>query len=242
MKTTKNNKDKKIFIVMPAYKAAATLKKTYQDIPKEFKKNIILVDDGSPDSTVEEAKKLGLKIIKHEHCIGYGGNQKTCYNAALKKGADIIVLLHPDHQYDPKMVKDLVKPIVNEEADFTFGSRFADGRNPLEGGMPFYRYMGNRFTTFIENLFLNTNFSELHSGFKAYNRKLLENLPYKDYSNNFFFDSQILIDSVYSEFKIKEVSIPTRYNQESSSIGIKGSLVYIMQTIFYVIKRRLKSK
>ena len=242
MKQIKMKKEPKIVVVMPAYKAAKTLKKTYGDIPKSLKAKIILVDDASPDETVQVAKKLGIEVIEHEYNIGYGGNQKTCYNAALRNGADVVVLLHPDYQYDPKMLIDLVQPLIGDEADFTFGSRFAQGRNPLKGGMPFYRYIGNRLTTFIENLFLGTSFSEFHSGFKAYNRKLLQALPYKDYSNGFLFDSQILIDAVLADFRLKEIPIPTRYTEESSSIDIINSLIYIGQTIVYLVKQKLRTK
>lgn len=236
------NKKEKIIIVMPAYKAAKTLKKTYGDIPKSLKAKIILVDDASPDRTVQVAKKLGIEVIKHEYNIGYGGNQKTCYNAALRNGAEIVVLLHPDYQYDPKMLTDLLQPIIDNQVDFTFGSRFAKGRNPLKGGMPLYRYLGNRLTTLMENLLLETNFSEFHSGFKAYNRRLLRALPYKDYSNNFLFDSQILIDAILAGFRVREIPIPTRYTQESSSVNIFSSLVYIGQTALYLVKRKLQTQ
>ena len=234
------DRKKKIVIVMPAYKAAKTLKKTYEDIPKSLKAKIILVDDASPDKTVEVAKKLGIHIIKHEYNIGYGGNQKTCYNAALRNGAEIVVLLHPDYQYDPKMLVDLVQPIIDDKADFTFGSRFTKERNPLKGGMPFYRYLGNRLTTLIENLLLETNFSEFHSGYKAYNKKLLRTLPYKNYSNGFLFDSHLLIDAIFAGFRVKEIPIPTRYTEESSSVNIPNSLAYIGQTIIYLLKKKLK--
>lgn len=236
------SKKKKIVIVMPAYKAAKTLEKTYGDIPKNLKAKIILVDDASPDKTVQVAKKLGIQVIKHEYNIGYGGNQKTCYNAALRNGAEIVVLLHPDYQYDPKMLIDLVQPIIDHKVDFTFGSRFAKGRNPLRGGMPLYRYLGNRLTTLMENLLLETNFSEFHSGFKAYNRRLLKALPYKDYSNSFLFDSQILIDAILAGFRIKEIPIPTRYTKESSSVDIFNSLAYIGKTIVYLVKRKLQTQ
>jgi glycosyltransferase involved in cell wall biosynthesis len=239
-KKKKRKREEKIVIVMPAYKAAKTLKKTYKDIPKSLKAKIILVDDYSPDKTVEVAKELGIHIIKHEYNIGYGGNQKTCYNAALRNGAEIVVLLHPDYQYDPKMLVDLIQPIIDDKADFTFGSRFAQGRNPLKGGMPFYRFIGNRLTTLIENLLLKTDFSEFHSGYKAYNRKLLQALPYKNYSNGFLFDSHILIDAILAGFRVKEIPIPTRYTEESSSVNIPLSLLYISQTIIYLLKKKFK--
>lgn len=234
------SKKKKIIIVMPAYKAAKTLKKTYEDIPKNLKAKIILVDDASPDKTVQVAKKLGIYVIKHEYNIGYGGNQKTCYNAALRNGADIVVLLHPDYQYDPKMLINLVQPLIDDKTDFTFGSRFAKGGNPLRGGMPLYRYIGNKLTTFIENLLLGTNFSEFHSGLKAYNKRLLQALPYKNYSNGFPFDSQILIDAILTGFRVKEIPIPTRYTEESSSVDIVNSFKYIVETTLYLIRRKME--
>lgn len=230
-------KEPKVVICLPAYKAERTLAKTVAEIPKGIAHELILVDDASPDNTVKEAKKLGLNPIVHKSNRGYGGNQKTCYDRALKIGADIIVLLHPDYQYDPKTIPALIEPLQKGEADFVFGSRFAEGDNPLKGGMPYYRYLGNKFTTFIENLFLGTHFTELHSGFKAYNRKFLESIPYHSYSDQFVFDSEMIIDAVLRGFRIKEVPIPTRYTPDSSSVGIWDSLVYIFQTIYFLLKK-----
>ena len=167
---------KKVIVTMPAYKAALTVEKTLHDLPRGSFDDVILVDDASPDATAEIARRLGIHTIEHSQNRGYGGNQKTCYDAALAHGADVVVLLHPDYQYDPKMVSDLVGPILAGEADFTFGSRFRrHWRDPLRGGMPLYRWIGNRLTTFVENLLLGTRFTEMHSGYKAYNRYFLEN-------------------------------------------------------------------
>ena len=227
--------------MMPAYKAARTLEKTLRDIPREAVDDLILVDDASPDDTVALAKRLGLETIQHAKNRGYGGNQKTCYDAALARGADVVVLLHPDYQYDPTMITDLIAPILADNADFTFGSRFCRSwRDPLRGGMPLYRWIGNRITTAIENLLLGTRFSELHSGYKAYNRFFLENIPYATYSDAFVFDSQMLVDAVMSRrFRIEEVAIPTRYTDESSSASVWNSLKYVSLTIWYALRARL---
>lgn len=228
----------KIIVTMPAFKAAKTVEKTYREIPPGLADEVILVDDASPDDTVKIAQKLGIEVIEHEKNLGYGGNQKTCYDTALEQGADIIVLLHPDYQYDPKMLTDLVKPVLEGRADFTFGSRFAKGGDPLAGGMPLYRYVGNRLLTGIENLLLGTNFTELHSGYKAYSRRFLETIPYHTYSNKFVFDSQTVIDAVLLGLMIVEIPIPTRYTEESSSVDILNSLLYMGQTLAYLIRRR----
>jgi glycosyltransferase involved in cell wall biosynthesis len=235
-------KGPKVIICLPAYKAEKTLAKTVAEIPKGVADELILVDDASEDNTVKEAKRLGLNPIVHKSNKGYGRNQKTCYDEALKRGADIIVLLHPDYQYDPKTIPALIKPIKRGEADFVFGSRFAKGENPLKGGMPFYRYLGNKLTTFIENLFLGSHFSELHSGLKAYNRKFLESIPYHTYSDKFVFDSQMVIDAVLKGFRIEEVPIPTRYAPDSSSVDIYNSLKYIAETFWELIKRKYIQK
>jgi glycosyltransferase involved in cell wall biosynthesis len=234
----------RIIVTMPAYKAAKTLEKTLRDLPREAVDEVILVDDASPDDTVEVARRLNIEVVQHIKNRGYGGNQKTCYDTALARGADVVVLLHPDYQYDPKMVADLVAPIVAGEADFTFGSRFRrDWRDPLQGGMPLYRWVGNRITTFIENLLLRTRFSEMHSGYKAYNRSFLETIPYHDYSEGFVFDSQMLVDAVLDgRFRIQEVAIPTRYTHESSSASIVNSLKYVALTVLYALRGRFRRR
>lgn len=230
----------KIVITMPAYRAARTLEKTFQDIPIGCFEEILVVDDASPDDTAAVARRLGLPVRIHPRNRGYGGNQKTCYDWALEKEADIVVLLHPDYQYAPQRIPALVEPIRSGRADFTFGSRFKDGGRPLKGGMPLYRYAGNRFTTFVENLVLGTSFAELHSGMKAYSRRFLELIDYRGFSDHFVFDSQMIIRAVLLGFRIEEVAIPTRYTEESSSVDILNSLRYIAETllVLYASHRR----
>jgi glycosyltransferase involved in cell wall biosynthesis len=218
-------------ITMPAYKAARTLEKTYREIPEGCYDRVLVVDDASPDDTVEVAKSLGLPVRRHERNRGYGGNQKTCYDWALAEGADIVVLLHPDYQYAPHRVPELIEPILAGRCDFAFGSRFKDGGDPLAGGMPLYRYLGNRLTTGIENYFLDTSFSELHSGMKAYSRRFLELIGYRGFSDQFVFDSEMVIQSVLLGFRIEEVAIPTRYAEDSSSVDILSSFRYIFETL-----------
>jgi len=218
-------------ITMPAYKAARTLEKTYREVPKDSYDQILVVDDASPDGTVEVARSLGLAVRRHESNRGYGANQKTCYDWALSEGADIVVLLHPDYQYAPHRVPALIEPIRQGRCDFVFGSRFKDGGDPLGGGMPFYRYVGNRLTTGIENLLLRTSFCELHSGMKAYSRRFLELIGYRGFSDRFVFDSEMVIQAVLLGFRIEEVAIPTRYAEDSSSVAIGSSFRYIFETL-----------
>jgi glycosyltransferase involved in cell wall biosynthesis len=225
------DKPKNIVVTMPAFHAERTLEKTYREIPDGLADEVLVVDDASRDRTVEVAHQLGLRVFVHPANRGYGGNQKTCYDEALRAGATIVVLLHPDYQYDPKTLSDLVEPLLAGRADFTFGSRFANGADPRRGGMPLYRYVGNRLTTAIENRVLGTHFAELHSGLKAYTRGFLESLDYHAYSDDFVFDSQMLIEAVLSGARIEEVPIPTRYTEESSSISIMRSLRYIGLTL-----------
>jgi glycosyltransferase involved in cell wall biosynthesis len=227
---------------MPAYFAEQTLEKTYHDIPAGLADKVLVVDDASKDHTVEVAERLGLTVFVHPANRGYGGNQKTCYDEALRAGASIVVLLHPDYQYDPTTLLALVEPLVAGRADFTFGSRFANGADPRKGGMPLYRYLGNRLTTAIENWVLGTHFDELHSGLKAYTRQFLETVDYNAYSDDFVFDSQMVIEAVLREARIEEVPTPTRYTSESSSISVNRSLRYIWLTLLELrrARRRLK--
>lgn len=225
-------------ITMPAYKAALTIEKTFRDIPAGSFDKVLVVDDASPDGTAAVARDLGLEVRKHPQNRGYGGNQKTCYDWALSEGADVVVLLHPDYQYAPHRVPALVEPILQGRADFVFGSRFADGGRPMDGGMPLYRYIGNRFTTSIENMALGTSFSELHSGMKAYSRRFLELIGYHDFSDLFVFDSQMLIRAVVLDFRIEEVAIETRYAEESSSVDIPSSIRYIAETFGELYRAR----
>ena len=223
----------RIVVTLPAYHAESTLEKTVADLPAGLADELILVDDASADNTAQLARDLGISVYVHPQNLGYGGNQKTCYSKALESGADVVVLLHPDYQYDPKAVPLLIAPILAGDADMTFGSRFAGLGDPRAGGMPRYRYWGNRLTTTIENVALGTHFSEMHSGLRAYTRECLLSLPFLDYSNDFFFDAQFLVDAVIGGQRVVEIPIPTRYTKESSSISILRSLKYVWQSMRY---------
>jgi glycosyltransferase involved in cell wall biosynthesis/2-polyprenyl-3-methyl-5-hydroxy-6-metoxy-1,4-benzoquinol methylase len=227
----------KVVITMPAYKAEDTLAKTVADIPDGLADELILVDDASTDETAGVARELGLQVIVHPENRGYGGNQKTCYTEALRTGADIVVMLHPDYQYDPKAVPLLIAPILAGDADMTFGSRFAGLGDPMSGGMPLYRFLGNRITTTLENLMLGSRFTDMHSGLRAYTRRCLQSLPFMRYSDDFWFDGQLLVDAVTSGQRVVEVPIPTRYTKESSSISVGRSLKYIAGSLAYCAKQ-----
>jgi 2-polyprenyl-3-methyl-5-hydroxy-6-metoxy-1,4-benzoquinol methylase len=227
----------KVVITMPAYRAEGTLAKTFADIPAGVADLVILVDDASPDNTAELARELGIRVYVHPENRGYGGNQKTCYARALEDGADVVVLLHPDYQYDPKAVPLLIAPILAGYADMTFGSRFAGLSDPLGGGMPMYRYLGNRVTTALENLMLGSRFTEMHSGLRAYTRECLLSLPFLRYTDDFSFDSQLLVDAVTGGQRVVEVPIPTRYTQESSSISVGRSLKYVAHSVAYCARQ-----
>ena len=223
----------RIVITMPAFQAEGTLERTIADIPAGTADELILVDDASIDNTVQLARDLGVTVHVHSENRGYGANQKTCYLTALENGADIVVLLHPDYQYDPRAVPLLVAPILGGYADMTFGSRFAGLGNPRAGGMPLYRFIGNRVTTILQNLLLGSRFTEMHSGLRAYTRDCLLSLPFLGYTDDFAFDSQMVVDAVTSGQRVVEVPIPTRYTKESSSISIVRSLTYISRSVLY---------
>jgi glycosyltransferase involved in cell wall biosynthesis len=227
--------DPRIIIVLPAYNAAKTLEKTYADIPKDKVSKIILVDDVSQDQTVEVAHSLGLSVVIHIQNRGYGGNQKTCYLEALKEGADVVVMLHPDHQYDSKLVPELVQPILEGKADMVMGSRILNGR-ALEGGMPFWKYLANRILTITENIVYRTQFTDCHSGFRAYSRKLLTTVPFLLNSDDFVFDSQMIAQAVYLGFKVTEISVQARYFPEASSVNFKVSTIYGLKTIGIMLR------
>jgi len=233
-------KNKKIVIVMPAYFAEKTIEKTYKDIPLEYRKNIIVVDDASKDKTVEEAKKMGLKTIVHKKNLGYGGNQKTCYKEALKMGADIVVMLHPDYQYDARMIPALIRPIEIGWLDFMMGNRVRSRKESLNGGMPIYKYLFNRSLTIIENILLGQNLGEFHSGFRAYSGKVLKTLPFDKFSNDFVFDQQFIVSAINSGFKIGEVPVQVRYFPEASSISFKRSVTYGLGALYTVFQYYLK--
>jgi glycosyltransferase involved in cell wall biosynthesis len=217
-------------VVMPAYNAAKTLERTYNDIPGGVVDKVILVDDVSQDETVEIARQLGLEVIVHVQNRGYGGNQKTCYIEALKDGADIVVMLHPDYQYDSRLVPELIQPIIDGKADLVLGSRFL-GSIPLAGGMPVYKYISNRFLTIVENLVLRQHLSECHTGFRAYSRRLLMKIPFLLNSDRFVFDTEVIAQTVAFGFKIAEIGVPTRYFAEASSVNFRNSIVYGLATL-----------
>jgi glycosyltransferase involved in cell wall biosynthesis len=229
------NADPKVIIVLPAYNAARTLEKTYLDIPRDKISKIILVDDVSQDQTVEVARSLGLAVVIHIQNRGYGGNQKTCYLEALKEGADVVVMLHPDHQYDSKLVPDMVAPILNGDADMVMGSRILNGR-ALQGGMPLWKYVANRVLTIIENIIYRTDLTDCHSGFRAYSRRLLATVPFLLNSDDFVFDSQMIAQAVCMGFKIKEVAVQARYFPEASSVNFKVSSIYGIKTVCVMLR------
>ncbi len=228
--------DKKVIVVMPAYFAEKTLEKTYNAIPKDFVDEIILVDDASRDKTVEIAKKLGLKTIVHEKNRGYGGNQKTCYTNALKDGADIVVLLHPDFQYDPTVIPEMIKPIKENKADIVYGSRMLVSGMAKKGGMPSWKRFGNKILTTYFNIMLGTKLTDAATGYIAYSRKVLETIPFLKNDDGFTFDEEAIIQSVAFKFRIAEVPIPSRYEHESSSISFVKSMKYGL-SIFTKIMR-----
>ena len=225
---------KRIVVVMPAYNAAKTLERTYHDIPHAIIDKIILVDDVSKDDTVAVARQLGLDVIIHRQNLGYGGNQKTCYDAALEAGADAVVMLHPDYQYDATRIPALVGPILDGEKDLMLGSRFLG--DPLAGGMPRWKYVSNRFLTIMENRAFGLHLSEYHTGFRAYSRDLLESIPYRLNSDDFVFDQELVAQAVACHMRVGEIAVPTRYFDEASSVGFRRSVVYGLSTMKVVLR------
>jgi glycosyltransferase involved in cell wall biosynthesis len=216
---------KKLIVIMPAYNAEKTLRMTYEELPHEYVDEIILVDDASKDDTSKLAQELGLKTIIHLENKGYGGNQKTCYREALRRGADIVVMVHPDYQYSPRLVAAMASMIASGHYDVVLGSRILGG-TALKGGMPLYKYIANRFLTFIENLALGVKLSEYHTGFRAFTREVLQTLPLGENSDDFVFDNEMLAQAVYFGFTLGELSCPTKYFKEASSINLKRSVKY----------------
>jgi glycosyltransferase involved in cell wall biosynthesis len=231
----------KVVVVMPAYNAESTLENTVNDIPEGVVDEIILVDDASKDNTVEIARKLGLTVIVHDKNMGYGANQKTCYDTALKRGADIVVMIHPDYQYDSRLTPIFTEIIEKGICDIVLGSRVRTRKEALNSGMPFYKYLSNRFLTILENIITGQNLSEWHTGFRAFSRMVLETIPYHKNSNDFVFDSQFLIQAAYAGFIIGDLPVPCRYMEEASSINLKRSIIYGLRTIItlfqYVLQR-----
>jgi len=227
---------KKTIIVMPAYNAAETLEKTYSDIPPEIVDEIILVDDASSDKTTEIARRLGLTVISHSQNKGYGANQKTCYDEALKRNPDIVVMIHPDYQYDSRLIPYVIGFLDKGICDVILGSRIRTRKEVLECGMPKYKYMSNRVLTFMENIVLGQNISDFHSGYRAYTRRVLETIPYHNNSDGFVFDTEFLVQAVYFGFKIGDVPVPVRYFAEASSINFLNSTVYGLKTLYTLCK------
>ncbi len=226
----------RVIVVMPAYNAAKTLERTYADIPHDLVHRIVLVDDVSNDETVDIARSLGLDVIIHRQNLGYGGNQKTCYKAALAHGADVVVMLHPDYQYDATRIPQLIAPILSGEKHLMLGSRFLG--DPLAGGMPRWKFVANRFLTTVENLAFGLRLSEYHTGLRAYSRRLLETIPYQLNSNDFVFDQELISQVVAAGMgrRIGEIGVPTRYFEEASSVGFKRSVVYGSSTLWVVAR------
>ena len=221
----------KVTAVLPAFNAERTLRRTYEAIPKEVVNEIILVDDASVDQTVARAREISeLIVIVHERNRGYGGNQKTCYTEALRRGADVVVMIHPDFQYDPARAPELVQPIIRGEADVVIGSRFLSG-HPVRDGMDWWRYVGNRFLTTVQNVVLRAHLSECHSGYRAYHRRVLEAIPFQTFSDSFVFDSEMIAAIAAAKLRVQEVPIPTRYTSDSSSISFWAAVRYGFATL-----------
>jgi len=235
--------NKKVAVVLPAYNAALTLEKTYNEIPMDIVDEVILTDDKSSDDTVTLARNLGIShIIVHEKNMGYGANQKSCYNKALELGADIVIMLHPDYQYDPKLIHSMAFLIANGVYEVVLGSRIL-GNGALKGGMPLYKYIANRFLTLSQNILMNQKLSEYHTGYRAFSRKVLENIDYNVNSDDFVFDNQMLAQIFYAGFEIAEITCPTRYFKEASSINFKRSSKYglgVLWTSFQYFLQKIK--
>jgi glycosyltransferase involved in cell wall biosynthesis len=232
---------KKILVVMPAYNAARTLERTFQDIPFDVVDEVLLVDDASHDETLEEARRLGIRCFLHERNMGYGRNQKTCYTEALKTGADIVVMVHPDYQYSPKIIPALAGLVASGEYEVALGSRILGGK-ACQGGMPAYKYLANRFLTLFQNLLLGAKLSEYHTGFRAFSRQVLESLPLRENSDDFIFDNEMLAQAHYFGFAIGEVSCPTRYFEEASSINFSRSVKYGLGVVATSVKFFLQKR
>lgn len=226
----------KVIAVMPAYNAAATLEQTISDIPEGSVDEIILVDDCSTDNTVEVAEKLGLTVIRHEQNTGYGGNQKTCYTRALELGADIVVMIHPDYQYDSRVIPVAAELIRLGNCDVILGSRIRTRAEALDGGMPTWKYIANRFLTITENVALGQNLGDFHSGFRAYRREVLETIAWENNSDDFVFDTQFLAQTVQAGFRLADIPVPVRYFAEASSINFRRSTRYGLLTLWVMFQ------
>lgn len=229
---------KKVIVVLPAYRAEKTLEQTVKDVPAGCVDEFILVDDCSTDKTVEVAKRLGLTTYVHEKNLGYGGNQKTCYTKALQLGADIVIMLHPDYQYDPRLVPVMANMVASNIYDVVLGSRIL-GRGALEGGMPLYKYIFNRFLTAAENILIGLKLSEYHTGYRAFSRAALEGISWEDNSDDFVFDNQMLVQLHAAKFRFGEISCPTKYFDEASSINFSRSVTYGLGVLLTGLSYRL---
>lgn len=238
--------NKKIIVVLPAYNASQTLQKTYSEIPFDLVDSVILVDDMSTDNTVEVARKIGIEhIIIHEKNTGYGGNQKTCYNKALELGADIVIMLHPDYQYDPRLIPSMSHLIANEVYQVVIGSRIL-GKGALKGGMPMYKYIANRMLTFTQNVLMNQKLAEYHTGYRAFSRKVLLDIDFNKNSDDFVFDNQMLAQIFHKGYEIAEITCPTKYFTEASSINFSRSVTYgfgVLKTsiVYFLDKNKIRS-
>ncbi|MCX5873484.1 MAG: glycosyltransferase family 2 protein [Deltaproteobacteria bacterium] len=230
---------KKIIVVLPAYNAEKTLECTVEELDRQVVDEILLVDDSSRDQTVSLAREIGIRSFVHNKNYGYGRNQKTCYSEALKSGADVIVMLHPDYQYSPRLVPAMAAMIVSEEYDVVLGSRILGGK-ARKSGMPVYKYISNRILTLLENLLLGSKLSEFHTGYRAFSRKVLESLPMHHNSDDFLFDNQMLAQAIYFDFKVGEISCPTRYFEEASSINFRRSVVYGLGVLWTAVRFKLQ--
>ena len=228
----------KVAVILPAYNAAATLQRTYDSLPKELVDDIILTDDYSRDATAELSRSLGIHTIVHTRNMGYGGNQKTCYAAAVERGADIVVMLHPDYQYSPNLVPAMASMVASGEYDFALGSRIL-GKGALAGGMPLYKYVANRILTLVQNILIGQKMSEYHTGFRCWSRKALQTIPYRICSDDFVFDNEMVCQAVYLGLRPGEISCPTRYFEEASSINFRRSVVYGLGVLATSLKFRL---
>ena len=230
---------KRVIVVLPAYNAAETLEKTIAEVSPGVVDEYLLVDDASRDETVEVARRLGIPYVVHPRNRGYGGNQKTCYTAALKRGADIVVMLHPDYQYSPKLIGAMAWMVASGEFDVVLGSRILGTTGALRGGMPYYKYVANRFLTAAENVLLSVKLSEYHTGYRAFSRDVLEKLPLEENSDDFVFDNEMIAQAVYFGFRVGEISCPTKYFPEASSINFRRSVIYGLGVLATAVRFRL---
>ena len=236
MNSTTEKQFENVIVVMPAYNAELTLERTVRDIPRGSVNEVILTDDASTDRTVEIARKLGVTVLRHPRNLGYGANQKTCYDAALERGADAIIMIHPDYQYDPRVIPFALGFLSTGICDIIVGSRIRTRREALEGGMPLYKYISNRFLTVVENLVLGQNLGDFHSGFRVYRREVLERIDYHRNSDDFVFDTEFLTQAIFLGFRVGDIPVPTRYFPEASSIDFRRSVKYGIQTLGVMLK------